>query len=374
MMEFVLRPLNVTRQVTLLTAGVVLVTGAIAYGVAAVAGGSAMAFFATLVVMAGVGALFIGTIVRRGQRDLWQLVIAARKLGEGDLNTPIRTSGTLMEVYSLAKVLEQSRYRILSMLRELAAAKEWSDSQRSVQAYFLGNISHEFRTPLAGMKVSLELLMENTRNLSPQELDDLLNSLHLSISSMAQLIDNLLESSKIEAEQLVLRRTTLDAEHLITDAARLVQPFLNRRNQRLSVDVPLLPVSMSADSTRMVQVLVNLLANASKYSPTGGTIDVSLEQDATATRVIVADRGAGIPPDKRDGVFKRFVRLGATASEDYGAGLGLSVVKAIVEAHGGTVGVDARDGGGSRFWVSLPTQIPTPLPEGEGHGTRAKVA
>src|SRR5690606_10581388 len=134
----------------------------------------------------------------------------------------------------------------------LAAAKEWSDSQRSVQAYFLGNISHEFRTPLAGMKVSLELLMENTRNLSPQELDDLLNSLHLSISSMAQLIDNLLESSKIEAEQLVLRRTTLDAEHLITDAARLVQPFLNRRNQRLSVDVPLLPVSMSADSTRMV--------------------------------------------------------------------------------------------------------------------------
>ncbi len=171
---------------------------------------------------------------------------------------------------------------------------------------------------------------------------------------MGQLIDNLLESSKIEAEQLVLRRVTIDTQALIADAARLVQPFLNRRRQRLSVDVPLMPVSILADSTRLVQVLVNLIANASKYSPTGGAIDISVERQSGATRVVVADRGAGIPDDKRDGVFKRFVRLGATASEDYGAGLGLSVVKAIVEAHGGAVGVDARGGGGSRFWFSLP--------------------
>ncbi len=248
-----------------------------------------------------------------------------------------------------------AQWPVITQAREpLPAAKEWSDSQRSLQAYFLGNISHEFRTPLAGMKVSLELLLENARDLSPAELDELLNSLHLSISSMGQLIDNLLESSKIEAEQLVLRRVTIDTQALIADAARLVQPFLNRRRQRLSVDVPLMPVSILADSTRLVQVLVNLIANASKYSPTGGAIDISVERQSGATRVVVADRGAGIPDDKRDGVFKRFVRLGATASEDYGAGLGLSVVKAIVEAHGGAVGVDARGGGGSRFWFSLP--------------------
>ncbi len=356
-MDLLRNPLNVTRQVTLLASAMAFSVGALSYAAASWAADGPprlLTFGAALFVFSAIGALAIGLIIRHGQRDLWQLVIAARKLGEGDLTTPIHTTGRLTEVYSLAKVLEQSRYRILSMLRELAAAKEWSDSQRSLQAYFLGNISHEFRTPLAGMKVSLELLLENARDLSPAELDELLNSLHLSISSMGQLIDNLLESSKIEAEQLVLRRVTIDTQALIADAARLVQPFLNRRRQRLSVDVPLMPVSILADSTRLVQVLVNLIANASKYSPTGGAIDISVERQSGATRVVVADRGAGIPDDKRDGVFKRFVRLGATASEDYGAGLGLSVVKAIVEAHGGAVGVDARGGGGSRFWFSLP--------------------
>lgn len=357
-MEFLLKPLNVTRQVTWLAVIIVIAVGLLSYGLAAlVQDGPArsVAFVLSLLVLGAAGSLIIGLIVRHGQRDLWQLVIAARKMGEGDLTTPIHTTGRLTEVYSLAKVLEQSRYRIESMLRELAASKEWSDSQRNLQAYFLGNISHEFRTPLAGMKVSLELLMEHARDLSPTELDELLNSLHLSISSMGQLIDNLLESSKIEAEQLTLRRVQLDPEALIADAARLVQPFLTRRRQRLTVDVPLAAVSLTADSPRLVQVLVNLLANASKYSPTGGTIDVSVEQDRDSIRLLVSDRGAGIPQDKRDGVFKRFVRLGSTASEDYGAGLGLSVVKAIVEAHGGKVGVDDRDGGGSRFWFALPT-------------------
>jgi signal transduction histidine kinase len=356
-MEYLTRPLNITRQVTLLTTGAIFAAGLVAYVVAGLAGGSTppLIFFAMSLAAASViGALIVGLIVRSKQRDLWLLAIAARKMGEGDLSTPIRTNGKVEEVFFLAKVLEQNRIRIQAMVRELAAAKEWSDSQRSVQAYFLANISHEFRTPLAGMKVSLELLLDNLRDLSPSELDELLNSLHLSVSSMSQLIDNLLESSKIEAEQLTLRPVNTDAERLIVDSARLAQPFLNRRGQRLSIDIPLTPTRVQADTTRLIQVLVNLLINASKYSPAGGVIDVAVDRDEAGTRVTIADRGAGIPADKRDGVFKRFVRLGATASEDYGAGLGLSVVKAIIQAHGGTVGVDAREGGGSKFWFTLP--------------------
>jgi signal transduction histidine kinase len=354
-MEYLRKPLNITRQVTLLTTGAIFASGAAAYVIASLIGDDAPAgaFAAALAAASVIGALIVGLIVRSKQRDLWRLAIAARKMGEGDLSTPIRTNGKIEEVYFLGKVLEQNRISIQQMVRELAAAKEWSDSQRSLQAYFLANISHEFRTPLAGMKVSLELLLDNLRDLSPTELDELLNSLHLSVSSMSQLIDNLLESSKIEAEQLTLRRVNTDAEKLIVDAARLAQPFLNRRGQHLSIDLPLTPTPVQADITRMIQVLVNLLINASKYSP-GGVIDVAVERDDAGTRVTIADRGAGIPADKREGVFKRFVRLGATASEDYGAGLGLSVVKAIVQAHGGTVGVDERDGGGSKFWFTLP--------------------
>lgn len=356
-MKYLTKPLNITRQVTLLTTGAILAAGVAAYGLVSVSGASTpplAPFVASLAVTGAVSALIVGLIVRRKQRDLWLLAIAARKMGEGDLSTPIRTTGKVEEMYFLGKVLEQNRISIQRMVLELAAAKEWSDSQRSLQAYFLANISHEFRTPLAGMKVSLELLLDNLRDLSPSELDELLNSLHLSVSSMGQLIDNLLESSKIEAEQLTLRPVETDAEKLIVDSARLAQPFLNRRGQRLSIDIPLTPTRVQADITRLIQVLVNLLINASKYSPAGGVIDVTVDRDEAETRVTIADRGAGIPADKRDGVFKRFVRLGSTASEDYGAGLGLSVVKAIIQAHGGTVGVDARDGGGSKFWFTLP--------------------
>lgn len=355
-MEYLTRPLNVTRQVTLLTSGAIFAAGTAAYLIAGLAsnGMPPAPFAAALAATSVIGALIVGLIVRSKQRDLWRLAIAARKMGEGDLSTPIRTNGKIEEVYFLGKVLEQNRISIQGMVRELAAAKEWSDSQRSLQAYFLANISHEFRTPLAGMKVSLELLLDNLRDLSPAELDELLNSLHLSVSSMSQLIDNLLESSKIEAEQLTLRKVNTDAEKLIVDAARLAQPFLNRRGQHLSIDLPLTPTRVHADITRLIQVLVNLLINASKYSPGGGVIDVAVDCGDGGTRITIADRGAGIPADKRDGVFKRFVRLGATASEDYGAGLGLSVVKAIIQAHGGTVGVDEREGGGSKFWFTLP--------------------
>lgn len=123
-----------------------------------------------VVVIAGVAALCalgVGFFFRQRLADLWQLVIAARRMGQGDLTTPITTRGTLSEVYSLAVVLEQNRQRISTMLGELEAAKEWSDSQRSVQAYFLANISHEFRTPLAGMQVTVELLRENAHRLPP---------------------------------------------------------------------------------------------------------------------------------------------------------------------------------------------------------------
>ena len=165
-MEYLTKPLNITRQVTLLTTGAIFAAGVAAYVLAGMTSESTpplAPFAAALAVTSAIGALIVGLIVRRKQRDLWLLAIAARKMGEGDLSTPIRTNGKVEEVYFLGKVLEQNRISIQRMVRELAAAKEWSDSQRSLQAYFLANISHEFRTPLAGMKVSLELLLDNLR-------------------------------------------------------------------------------------------------------------------------------------------------------------------------------------------------------------------
>ena len=111
---------------------------------------------------------------------------------------------------------------------------------------------------------------------------------------------------------------------------------------------------MEADRGRLTQAVVNLLSNAAKYSPIGRPIDLWVTPGATGVRVSVGDRGAGIPAEQRANVFRRFVRLDDEGNEQQGMGLGLYLVKKIVEAHGGTVGVDDRPGGGAVFWFELP--------------------
>jgi two-component system, OmpR family, phosphate regulon sensor histidine kinase PhoR len=237
-------------------------------------------------------------------------------------------------------------------------------SRRTLQAYFLANMSHEFRTPLSALRISIELLQENWRNLSFSEMDELITSIHLSTTTLQNLIDNLLESSKIEANYLELRRRPSDVNAILAEALRVMQPLFNRRQQPLSVVEPLSLPQINADPVRLVQVMVNVLSNASKYSPVKTPVDFIIEvsEDNRYIRFIVADRGPGIPAGQREGIFRRFVRLHTPPeqefslqhSSEYGSGLGLSVVKAIIEGHGGTVGVDQRTGGGSQFWFTLP--------------------
>jgi two-component system sensor histidine kinase KdpD len=167
-------------------------------------------------------------------------------------------------------------------------------------------------------------------------------------------VDNLLESVNIEAGRFSIQRRATDLNQVLANAITMVQPLLDRRDQQLSLAEPLLLPPIHADATRLTQVIINLLANASKYSPLETGIDVCVEHDDGMVRVCVADRGKGIPAEERAHLFDRFVRLSDSTTEQYGIGLGLSVVKAIVEGHGGTVGVDERPGGGSVFWFTLP--------------------
>lgn len=402
-----------------------------------------------------------GGLYIRGQiRPLWNLARVARRLGEGDLTTPVEIDSRTAEVSMLTSVLEKSRVNLATSLKALSDAKEWSESlirsihegiitldhsgkvvffsdgaarimqlkadeiigkdlnhfltvidssetpftdfvppenarrtvsvrspqretltlaltrarqpdngqttivlhditeetqRRSLQAYFLANVSHEFRTPLAGMKVSIELLLENIRYLTSAEINELLSSLYLSVTTLQRLIDNLLESSRIEANHLTLRRQPCELNHLLGDAVLLVQPFLNRRQQILHLEEPLTLPVLNLDPTRLTQVLVNLISNASKYSPMASTIDLTIDHQANELYFAVNDRGQGLPEGQQQDVFKQFVRFSGDSKADHGTGLGLAVVKAIIEAHGGQVGVNPREGGGSVFWFKLPT-------------------
>jgi PAS domain S-box-containing protein len=230
------------------------------------------------------------------------------------------------------------------------------ESIRRLLGQFLANISHEFRTPLSSLAASVELLLDQAPDLNPAETEELLKSLHLGILGLQTLIDNLLESTSIETGHFRVFPRSYDLGMILSEAVATMQPLIEKYGQRLAVELPMSIPLVKADSRRTVQVLINLLSNASKYGPADAEINVRADSIDDLVKISVEDRGPGIPSKYRKIIFQRFVYPTTNgASSKVGAGLGLSVVKAVVEAQGGQVGVDDRPGGGSIFWFTLPT-------------------
>lgn len=229
------------------------------------------------------------------------------------------------------------------------------EALQHLRAYFLASITHEFRTPLAALRASVEFLADEMTHLSRHEINDLLHAIHMSVSRLQTLIDNLLESVSIEAGQFAIRAKPIALSEPIQDAVRVMQPLLLRRRQQLQVLAPPDLPPVWGDSLRLTQVLVNLLGNASKYGPMEQTITISAELiNGRFVRVSVVDQGPGVPPAMQEKLFRRFARLNLRDGVQHGLGLGLWVVNAIVTAHGGEVGVYSRPEGGAVFWFTVP--------------------
>jgi two-component system sensor histidine kinase ResE len=223
---------------------------------------------------------------------------------------------------------------------------------------FLANITHEFRTPLAALEASSELMLDNIDHLSQLELKELLVSLNLGIIDLQTLIDNLIEAASIEAGRFKVSRQPVIFGTIVEDALKVIQPLADKYKLRV-VCAPRCDTSalVLADRRRMVQVLVNLLSNAIKHSPEYGQIQIDYYEEGQNLHVEVKDEGIGVPPDKRSILFKRFSHLDSSDERArQGAGLGLSVVKAIVEAHEGNVGITDTVEGVTSFWFTLPLE------------------
>ena len=222
--------------------------------------------------------------------------------------------------------------------------------------HFLANVSHEFRTPLSAVAAAVELLMDQAPELDPGEIQELLTSLHLGVLNLQTLVDNLLESASIEAGRFQVHARPCNLNDSIAEAVRIMQPLLDKHRQRLIVELPAAIPVAKADPRRTVQVLVNLLSNASKYGPVDAEIAVGVTLAHGQVRISVSDQGPGIPAAQREDLFQRFATSAdGNSHTQVGFGLGLSVVKAIAEGQFGQVGVDDRPGGGSIFWFTLPT-------------------
>ncbi len=228
------------------------------------------------------------------------------------------------------------------------------EAVRRLLAHFLANVSHEFRTPLSALAASVELLLDQAAYLSATELGELLTTLHLGVLGLQTLVDNLLETASIEAGRFRVAARPTDLKDIIAEAVGMMQPLLRKHYQRLAVDLPAAIPMIEADPRRIAQVLVNLLSNASRYGPDHAEITVNVTSTDTHARVAVTDQGAGIPPGRLGDLYRGFALSGEGNDQiQVGVGLGLSVVKAIVQAHDGQVGVS-----GSTFWFTLPLHRP----------------
>jgi K+-sensing histidine kinase KdpD len=309
------------------------------------------------------------SLLGSGQKELigmpFQKVLPASNL-ISDLLKPEQGSGP---VESLIKIVDQGQETALAVTcLPLASvpAGDWMvmlhdtgvlQAVPQTQNNFLANITHEFRTPLSALKASVELILESLDEVSPVELERLLKSIHYSVAGLQTLIDNLLESASIESGSFRINSGEAKLSDVIAEAVHVMSPLLQRREQGLQIEMDwsLPPIAM--DPMRITQVVVNLLSNASKYSPTATGIRIRVESSTgEAIKVSVIDQGAGLTLSEQRKLFHRYVRLSDRVGEQFGVGLGLSVVKTIVEAHGGTVGVEANPEGGSIFWFTLPAQ------------------
>jgi signal transduction histidine kinase len=226
---------------------------------------------------------------------------------------------------------------------------------------FVLAVSHELRTPLTHVHGYAELMTDEGRALEIEELREMALEVRRASSTMLRLVDDLLDYSRLRSGRFELRRASLDLGELIRSVAA---GFVHRPDlHRIVLDLPDEPLPVRADGDRLRQVLGNLVSNAIRYSPEGGEVRIRAGRTAESVRVEVTDHGVGIPPEERELVFESFYRgTGGLVSPSPGSGLGLAIVKHLVEAHGGTVGVESSPGRGSTFWFVLAADHTAWLP------------
>jgi len=269
-------------------------------------------------------------------------------LRDGD--QPVRLIGTAQDV-TASKSSEI----------DLRRAKELAEDANRAKDEFLAMLGHELRNPLAPMLTALELLRLRLGEAGARER----GVIHRQVRNLAQLVDDMLDVARIRKGRLTIARESLYARQVVAQALETVTPMLEERRHHLEVDIEPPALVVVGDERRLVQAVTNLLTNAVKYTEPGGAIRVAVSDDGAFTTLSVRDTGKGISAALLPRVFEPFVQGERTPDRrEGGLGLGLPIVRSIVERHGGTVSASSGGvGRGSEFVIRLPgSGIDTPLP------------
>lgn len=274
-----------------------------------------------------------------------------------------RTGGTIPIAYSAAPV-QTPGSQITGVVLVFQDESERRRTQLALQNAdrrkdeFLATLAHELRNPLAPICMGLELL-----RMSPgdsQAAEEIRSMMDRQTQHMVRLIDDLLDVSRITRGKLELRKSRVQLADIVRDAVAATRPLLDEADHLLTVRLPEEPLWLDADANRLTQVLTNLLNNAAKFTPREGRIDLIAHRSGSEVTVTVSDSGIGIPPDKADQVFGMFTQIHQSSERrNTGLGIGLTLVKSLVEMHGGTVEVQTRSQNpGTTFVIHLPAAEP----------------
>lgn len=282
-----------------------------------------------------VGVILIYFLVGRTLAPLEALTRQIRERTAEDLDKPLEISGSSGEVVELAQAFNQMSRRL--------------DQVFIMQKNFSHNAAHEFRTPLAVLKTRIGLLRKKG-DMSPQAVQEFVRTVEGEVDRLSAIVGSLLELTNLEQNG---REEQVAADGLLREVTE--EMTVQARARQISLLLVADPCEVTGNRALLRQAVSNLVENAVKYSPDGSEVQLIARRGEDCVILEVTDQGPGIPEELQERVFEPFFRVDdARSRQQGGAGLGLALVRAIVEAHGGTVCVEENDGGESRFVVKLP--------------------
>ncbi len=267
------------------------------------------------------------------------------------------TQKTLRASSAVVKTEEGKVVGMVSALPDVAKHRELQKMQRD----FVAHVTHELRSPLSSIRASLEILQGQFGGKMEEDETRMLNTALKNSDRLAEMINSILDFSKIESGQMTVTTKPADAEKIAREAVDSLMPWAQKKRIDLSMTAPAgLPV-VEADSGRTVQVIVNLLSNALKFTPAGGKIVVKLAKRAEGNQgfveYAVTDTGPGIPKSEQAKIFEKFVQIASGELHVGGTGLGLSIAKAFVHLQKGKMWVESDPPNGSTFFFTLPVHV-----------------
>jgi signal transduction histidine kinase/ActR/RegA family two-component response regulator len=244
---------------------------------------------------------------------------------------------------------------IATQKRELEVANAQIAEISRLKSEFLANMSHELRTPLNAILGFSEILKDNLVELSPEQRQECLENIHTSGKHLLELVNDVLDLSKIEAGRMELSYDSFGVLSAVREVHNVIRSLSERRDIDLSIEVIPETLEIRADKSKFKQVLYNLLSNAIKFTAQGGRVWVRAEAKHDELVVDVGDTGVGIAKEHQARIFNEFYQLdSATTRQVEGTGLGLSLTRRLVELHGGTISLESEPGSGSVFTFRLP--------------------